>query len=348
MKRSNLSLSSRFFILTALCLFLILESNAQNNVNCDSLLKKKYNIREIKDKKLFLEEVRTLILCKYDSLDMYIFMGPKGDLPLTTAGTLTIKKTASIKAYTVSSTQEMISMREVMHGFSELKKMPDYDELRAKVGALRKIIGQTATEKNWEYDESLLKKAGVDTYTITKIKKIIADNPGIKYEEVFDKLNQQAFQERIVETPRKIGDKEKLIEGLYTYTDYNKGLSKAKESGKPILLYFNSYVSIPARKFEFAVLQNSEILKTLNDHFEVIVLWVDDRTLLAKDKAYYSKSLKRDVKYVGDINMELQVDNFESDFQPLFFTLNTAGQRVASSSIVGVQEFLEFLNKSRK
>ncbi|RZK67597.1 MAG: hypothetical protein EOO85_25340 [Pedobacter sp.] len=271
------------------CILSIFQSKAQSKISCDSLIKKQYKISELKSNHQFLDEVKAAILCKYDSLDMYIFMGPNGNLPLTIIAPLAITRIGT-------SDEDKVSMSELMQTFSDIREMPDYAELRNKAPLLLQA-------KNMGFSD----------------QQPVAD-----------------------------ADKQRIIERVYGFTDYNKGLLKAKESGKPVLLYFSSHVSIPSRKFEDQVLRDSKIQDIINERFEVIVLWVDDRTPLTSDKIYYAKSLKRDVKYVGDMYLELQLDKFKSDRQPIFFIVDNAGKTLASSDATGVKEFIEFLSKGYK
>ena len=281
------------------CLLSILQSKAQSTISCDSLIKKQYKISELKNNPQFLEEVKATILCKYDSLDMYIFIGPNGNLPLTIIAPLAIKRIGT-------PDEDKVSMSELIQTFSSIREMPDYGELRTRVAVIMQA-----------------KKMGISDQ--------LDENLSMK----------ESKNERVAED----GDKQPIVESVYGFTDYTKGLAKAKESGKPILLYFSAYTSIPARRFEDQVLRDPQIQEIINKRFEVVFLSVDDRTPLTKDKIYYAKSLKRDVKYLGDIYLELQVDKFESAMQPMFFILDKAGKKVASSIPTGIKEFIEFLSK---
>lgn len=298
MKRSNWLLLSRCLIIAIL--LPIFQSNAQSKISCDSLMKKKYKMSDLEDKQQFLDEVKAAILCKYDSLDMHIFMGPSGNTPLSITGTLLVKRAGT-------ANEGLVSMAEIIEPISSIRQMPDYGELRTKVAALI---------QNAKANGSI---------------------PG--------KLYTNPSKEKNTKGPLKDGDRDQVIESIFAYTDYNKGLLKAKESGKPILLYFSAYASTPARRFEVEVLSDTKIQKIINEGFEVILLWVDDRTLLTTDRIYYSKPLKRDVKYLGDIYLEMQLDKFKSSSQPMFFILDKDGKKNASSGTAGVKEFIQFLSK---
>jgi hypothetical protein len=108
------------------CLLSILKSTAQGTISCDSLIKKQYKISEVTNNQHFLEEVRAAILCKYDSLDMYIFMGPNGNGPLTMIAPLAVKRAGTPH-------EDKLSMSELMQTFSSMRDMPGYGELRNKI-----------------------------------------------------------------------------------------------------------------------------------------------------------------------------------------------------------------------
>lgn len=115
------------------CLLSILQSKAQSTISCDSLIKKQYKISELKNNPQFLEEVKAAILCKYDSLDMYIFMGPNGNVPLTIIGPLAVKRIGT-------SNEDKVSMSELIQTLSSIREMPDYGVLRSRVAVTMHIF----------------------------------------------------------------------------------------------------------------------------------------------------------------------------------------------------------------
>jgi len=217
---------------------------------------------------------------------------------------LTIIAPLSVKKIGTAN-EGTVSMGELIETLDSIRAMPDYAELRTKVAAIMRD-----------------KKNGISDQF----------NANIQVKERIDKHVAEA------------GDKQRIIESVYAFTDYTKGLSKAKASGKPVLLYFNAHASIPARMFDDQVLRDPGIQEMINKNFEVVFLSVDDRTTLPKNKIHFSKSLKRDVKYLGDIHLELQIDEFGSDKQPMFFILDQTGKKVASSMATGIKEFTQFLS----
>jgi thioredoxin-related protein len=285
-------------IVLTFCFLSILKSTAQGTISCDSLIKKQYKISEVKNNQHFLEEVRAAILCKYDSLDMYIFMGPNGNGPLTMIAPLAVKRIGT-------SHENKISMSELMQTFSSIRDMPGYGELRNKITLIMQQV-----------------KLGISD-------QLYKDRPVTENKDdiVATKINKQ-----------------QIVAGVYAFTNYKEGLSKAMESGKPLLIYFTGYACIPARKFEDQVLRDPHIQEIIKKHFEVVCLYVDDRTPLTQEKIYHAKSLKRDIKYLGDIHQELQIDKFQSNRQPMFFILDKAGKRIATSGMTGVKEFSKFLS----
>ncbi len=322
-----------------------IKTSGQTSLNCDSLFNKRYKLSDVLSKKAstFFDDVSKEILCKYDSVDLVIFLGPSGNLPFQVLPVMEITKNRPAE-------NAMITVAELIEPFDSLRKSKEYAGIRNIVTATWVIKEKTADPANWETDKLLLKRIGFDTLQVSKIRSLVFKSPNLSYREVFTRLSQdlsvasssKPATDTIAPLP---SGKQKYINGLYAYIDYTEGIKKAKESNKPVLLYFTAYGSVNARKMDVEVLLNQEIQSIINDYFEPVVLWTDERTPLSPDKIYYSKLLKRNVKFTGDLNSELQIKISGSNMQPMFIIANQDGLATAMIGHVSLPDFKDFLNK---
>jgi len=127
--------------------------------------------------------------------------------------------------------------------------------------------------------------------------------------------------------------------------DYYEGIQKAKETNKPILLFFTS------RKCEYPLLVNqlierdSEINNEISNSFIKIILFVDDQTKLTKEK-----KVKRDGKMVtlrtkGNEWSHIEVSKYQSNAQPFIGIINSNEELLKQPLIgkISKDEILEYL-----
>jgi len=108
---------------------------------------------------------------------------------------------------------------------------------------------------------------------------------------------------------------------LECYKDYDKGLAKAKELNKPILLDFTGWACVNCRKMEENVWVEPEIFKKLNEEFVLISLYVDDKRDLPADKQEVittSYGKKKKIGRKGDMWATMQTETFENNSQPYY------------------------------
>jgi thiol:disulfide interchange protein DsbD len=90
---------------------------------------------------------------------------------------------------------------------------------------------------------------------------------------------------------------------------------------------------------------DSEIQKNINEEYIFVQLYVDDKTPLALSEVHFSETLKRNLKYKGDIDAEIQLKEFNSQAQPLFVLLDKDFREISRIGYVGsVEEFRQFLS----
>lgn len=135
--------------------------------------------------------------------------------------------------------------------------------------------------------------------------------------------------------------------GFAEYGDYDEGMAKAAEDGKPILVDFSGYGCVNCRKMEAAVFDNSRVRKTIEDNFVMIKLMVDDKTELPKP--IYVNENGKNVKLTtyGDRWSYLQRYKFKANSQPYYVVLNANGELLSGPYFYDedVDKFIGFLNK---
>ncbi len=135
--------------------------------------------------------------------------------------------------------------------------------------------------------------------------------------------------------------------GFAEYGDYDEGMAKAAEDGKPILVDFSGYGCVNCRKMEAAVFDNSRVRKMIEDNFVMIKLMVDDKTELPKP--IYVNENGKNVKLTtyGDRWSYLQRYKFKANSQPYYVVLNAKGELLSGPYFYDedVDKFIGFLNK---
>ena len=64
------------------------------------------------------------------------------------------------------------------------------------------------------------------------------------------------------------------------FTDYEKGMAYARQTGKPVLLDFTGFGCVNCRKMETAVWRDARVRDLINKDYVLISLYVDDKTAL--------------------------------------------------------------------
>ena len=117
------------------------------------------------------------------------------------------------------------------------------------------------------------------------------------------------------------------IEGREVFTNYDEGLTYARQTGKPVIIDFTGYGCVNCRKMEAYVLDNDSVKARL-DNYVFIQLFVDD---------------KRDG--IGDRNSAIQREQFGANAQPFFVQLDPYGHSIAEPMVFTTdpEQFLRWL-----
>lgn len=130
----------------------------------------------------------------------------------------------------------------------------------------------------------------------------------------------------------------------YASMNYAQSFQRAKQSGKPILIYFNAIGSVNCRQFERKLDASGVLKKMINENFELVILYVDDRTLL--DESAWVERAGRPLKTVGAVNNYIQIDKTQTGSQPKFSIFDQDENLVDMMRNGSEQELLTFLTKN--
>ncbi|MFM1878971.1 MAG: hypothetical protein RLZZ241_1837 [Bacteroidota bacterium] len=149
--------------------------------------------------------------------------------------------------------------------------------------------------------------------------------------------------------------------GLDCVKDFETGLQKARDSGKPILLDFTGWACVNCRKMEEQVWSRPEIFKLLNEQYVLVSLYVDDRKLLPISQQFvfkFNNGQSKQIKTVGDLWSTFQTYNFGTLSQPYYIQIthnlevlhapiqNTNAEEYLNWLTQGLQNFKQLLKRS--
>lgn len=131
--------------------------------------------------------------------------------------------------------------------------------------------------------------------------------------------------------------------GLHTYFDYNQAKEASAKQHKPLMLDFTGITCINCRKMESEVWSSPEVLKRLKNDFVVVSLYCDANTVQTDYKDDQGNPLT-----LGQFNLNLQKNTFNSASQPLYFYIDDKENILASEGYPyksDVQAFVDHLEK---
>jgi thiol:disulfide interchange protein DsbD len=141
----------------------------------------------------------------------------------------------------------------------------------------------------------------------------------------------------------------KMPHGLKGYFTYDEALKCAKEKGLPMLIDFTGHACANCREVEATVWSDPDILKILHNDYVIASLYVDDKTLLAKEDWYTSKFDNKLKKTLGAKNSDLSVNKFGINAQPFYILLDPFDEQPIVTPAIGYEtsivNYLNYLNK---
>jgi thiol:disulfide interchange protein DsbD len=139
----------------------------------------------------------------------------------------------------------------------------------------------------------------------------------------------------------------KVVEARFT--DYEQGLSAARQEGKPVMIDFTGFGCVNCRKMEAAVWADPRVASKLTKDYVLISLYVDDKTPLAVPiDVTDTNGNKKTLRTVGAKWSWLQSHKFGANAQPFYVLLDPVTARPLSSSRAyneDIDAYLDFLDK---
>ena len=134
------------------------------------------------------------------------------------------------------------------------------------------------------------------------------------------------------------------------FDDYEEGMKKASEVGKPILIDFSGFGCVNCRKMENAVWTDPRVKGIIENDFVLITLMVDDKTRLPQNIEIEENGRKRTLKTVGDKWSYLQRSKFGANAQPFYVILDNNGYPLTPSYAYdeNIPRFINFLEYGKK
>ena len=115
------------------------------------------------------------------------------------------------------------------------------------------------------------------------------------------------------------------ILGLEQYKDFYKGLEKARETKKPLVVDFTGMACVNCRKMEEQVWSDHEVLRILKDEVILVSLYVDKRENLDENQQFNYEKINGSIKQIrtiGDKWATFQTLNFKNNSQPYYVMLD--------------------------
>ncbi|MCZ4410275.1 protein-disulfide reductase DsbD family protein [Cryomorphaceae bacterium 1068] len=126
-----------------------------------------------------------------------------------------------------------------------------------------------------------------------------------------------------------------VVPGVYSYHDYNEGLAKAKELGKPLMLDFTGHACVNCRKMEQQVWSDPEISSMLANDVVLVSLYVDEKTPLPEAEQItveLTGGREKKLRNVGNKWAAFQELNYGVNAQPYYVILDHDEQKLIEPS----------------
>ena len=131
------------------------------------------------------------------------------------------------------------------------------------------------------------------------------------------------------------------------FLNYEQGMQRAKETGKPVMVDFTGYGCVNCREMEASVWSDPRVKNIIDNNYVLISLYVDDKTPLPKVIEIEEYGKIRKLKTIGDKWSYLQRSKFGANAQPFYVLLDNDGTPIAPSYAYNknIEEYIKYLNK---
>lgn len=157
------------------------------------------------------------------------------------------------------------------------------------------------------------------------LKLISAFPPPISYSESPMGVGYQGGGGGGMSSSNHDADMHLVVPGVYSYLDYEDGLKKAKETGKPLMLDFTGHACVNCRKMEQKVWSDPQIKSMLAEDVVLVSLYVDEKTDLPEEEQItveLTGGRTKKLRNVGNKWAAFQEQRFGVNAQPYYVLLN--------------------------
>lgn len=137
-----------------------------------------------------------------------------------------------------------------------------------------------------------------------------------------------------------------IAHGLKAYDNLEDGYAAAKVSGKRVFVDITGHGCVNCREMEARVWSDPAVLEMLRNDFEIVALYVDDKTKIPEDQQPVNAQGKK-LKDVGRVNSDIALTQFGVNSQPNYFILDAEGNILKGPRAydLDIQEYIKFLSK---
>lgn len=139
---------------------------------------------------------------------------------------------------------------------------------------------------------------------------------------------------------------ESEIPGVEAFFDYGEAIAAAKQLNRPVMIDFTGHSCANCRKMEQEVLTDPEVTKRLKNDFVVVSLYVDDKFRLPEGEWFQSAHTGRQIKTMGDKNLDFEVTLTGNSAQPLYIFIDHDGKIIkdAGGYNSDIKRFVDILD----
>lgn len=137
-----------------------------------------------------------------------------------------------------------------------------------------------------------------------------------------------------------------IAHGLKAYDNLEDGFAAAKASGKRVFVDITGHGCVNCREMEARVWSDETVLGMLSNDFEIVALYVDDKTKIPEDQQPVNSQGKK-LKDVGRVNSDIALTRFGVNSQPNYFILDADGNILKGPRAydLDIQEYIKFLSE---
>ena len=137
-----------------------------------------------------------------------------------------------------------------------------------------------------------------------------------------------------------------IAHGLKAYDNLEDGFAAAKASGKRVFVDITGHGCVNCREMEARVWSDETVLGMLSSDFEIVALYVDDKTKIPEDQQPVNSQGKK-LKDVGRVNSDIALTRFGVNSQPNYFILDADGNILKGPRAydLDIQEYIKFLSE---